>query len=214
MPAPLRQALTPTQQHRGAGLPGQPGRQRHGVGRATEKRRPHPLPLWRHLVGQQRHRAAIAQRPHQLPHARQRSRRGGQPRPCACGLFHLPQPGLARGAVQHRHGLARPEALRVRVRGHLEAAQVRRQDQQAARPAQGLLDQLCAFPAHRVRHGRFGGAQPQPGQFQRHAPGFGHRAPTVLGRHACQRRVVMQAPPVGRRQQPGRPTQQRPQPVQ
>jgi hypothetical protein len=204
-----RQALAPGCQRQRAGLTHQARGQRHRVGRAAEVRRPHALALGGHLVGQQAHGLALAQRAQHLPHAGQRGRRGGQSRPVARRRLELAQPALARRPVEHGHRLARAEALGVGLGRDLEGALVRRQEEQPAGAAERGLDQLGAFPVHGVGQGRARGAQPQARCLHRHAAGLRDAGAARRGADAGQGGMLGHAAPVDRRGQPGEPAQQR-----
>jgi hypothetical protein len=134
-PAP-GQTLAARQHHGSAGLLRQAGGQRHGVGGRPKNGDPHALAIGRHLVGQQAHGLAPAQRLDHLAHARQRGGHGLHAGAVARGLHHLAQPGLARRAVQHGDGAMRSApALGIAAwADNLEAAQVRRQKTQMPRP--------------------------------------------------------------------------------
>src|SRR5436853_7683832 len=113
---------------------GEPGGERHGVGRAAEELGPFALAYARHLVGQEPDRLAAPERGEYLAHAGEIRRHEANVGPLAA-LAHErlepPQPGRA---VEHR---ARPSA-RCMLRGAFDAAQVRRETGQGlAAPARG-----------------------------------------------------------------------------
>ena len=167
------------------------------------------MPSRRHLVGQQAHGLAALQRAHHLPHAAQRGGRGGQRRARARRLFQLAQHAVARRPVHHGDGLARTEALRIGLRGDLEAAHVRRQEHQAAAQRQRLVDELLAVPVHRVGNRLVGRAQPQAQAFHHHLAGLGHRLAALRRRDAGALRVGAQAAAVAGRQRVRPPSPER-----
>jgi hypothetical protein len=153
------QALPPAQQDLHAAGLGQAARQRHGVRVTTEERRPHTLPVRRHLVRQQADRLPRLERLDELLHTGQGGGRGEQAGALARTGHEIAQPGLARRAEQHRHGMHRAEALCVRLGRDLETAQVGRQEQHPGALLMRAFDVLGAHPDHRHRP-----TQPQTGQ--------------------------------------------------
>ena len=187
--APHRFALAAHQQHSSAGLQRQAGSQRHGVGRFAKHGRPDSQPFGRYLVRQQAHGFATAQRLDHLAHPRQRGGHGLHAWAVACGLHHLGQPGLARGAVQHGDGALLGTPARGNGLGrHLKAPEVRGEKNHTAPGSPGLLHTGLALNAH--RHGR---AQPQPGQLGHHAPGVAYGGAHLRKRVARQRRIGQKA---------------------
>ena len=204
---PARQPLAPGEHDRRAHLLRQPGRQGHGVGRHPKNVSPHAHALRRHLVGQQADGFAALQRAHHLPHPTDGGWRRGQRRARACGFFQLAQHPIACRAEHHGDRPARAEALRIGLGGDLEAAHVRRQEHQAAALRQSVLDQLLAFPLHRVGNRLLGRAQPQAQALHHHLAGFGHRLAALPQRDAGAGRVHAQALAVAGRQRIDHPAQ-------
>ena len=197
-------ALAARNDHARAGLLHQPRRERHGVGIPAEKWRPQSQPLGRHLVGQQAHGFAAAQRLDHLAHARQRSRHGLHAGSVARGGHHLGQPGLARGPVENRdRPMLRTPALRRGLHRQLEAAQMRRQEDDAPALGPGLLDALG--PYHFAALGR--GAQPHARQLGDQAARMAHGRSDfgkAVARLAC---VLQEAAAVGGRDEEHQPPQ-------
>ncbi len=190
------QPLAAHQHHGSTRLLRQAHGQGHGVGIAAKKRRPKALPVRRDLVGQQAHGLTPPQGLDHLAHTRQCGGHGQHAGPVACGLHHLGQPGLARGAVQHRDGAALRAPAPGRCLGRqFEAPLVRREVQNAAPGRIRLLHTGLAFDAA----GQWR-PQPQARQLGHHAAGMGHSGTHVAQRIPCQGRIGQKATPVrGRR---------------
>jgi hypothetical protein len=193
-PSAPRQPLPPSQQDRGVGRAGQPGTERHGVGRSPKKWGPHALPKRRHLVRQQTHGTATAQRFDQLLDTRQRGGCGVQPRALPGTGHHFTQPGLARGAKQHRHALARDGAVSgcVGAGRDLKTPHVRGQKQNALPSRQRGVNVLTAHHAN-----RYGLAQPQTRQLSHHFPCLRDSGQRVTAGHPSQSCVSEHMPSVG-----------------
>jgi hypothetical protein len=108
-------------------------------------------------------------------------------------------PRLARRPVEHRDGT---EAAGIRAGRDFEAAQVWREEDDAAALCTQAVDQLRLFPVHR-RHA----PEPQARRLRHQLAGLRDGAVHLLEAKARLRRVGDEAAPVGRRGQERQPSE-------
>jgi hypothetical protein len=106
------------------------------------------------------------------------------------------------------------KVLRDRLCGDFEAADVRRQEHDAATCGVRGLDKLGADQRGRGRDRPRGRTQPKVGHLEQQPPGFGDRRPRGGLGHARLSHVVLEARPVGGRQRVGQPAERTAQHVQ
>ncbi|MNL11589.1 hypothetical protein D3C87_1324290 [compost metagenome] len=146
--APARQAFRVGDDDFGAAHLRQLGGQGHGVGGTAEEIGPHAFALLRHLVGQQADRLSLFQAFGKDAHARHIGRRQHEVFARA-GPFDQRFQGGALGRAVH-HGQRR--AQRDLLGDDFKAAQVRRQEDDAAAMLQRFFHQLPVFHRCMARH--------------------------------------------------------------